>query len=413
MKQELPLAALLLATGFLLWWFGGNRENGASQPTTESISAGNLATDAPVQAVGYQQEAAPVQDAQLPRPDSDVLAEEQQRQEQAEALARKQLNAIQLGEAELDFDETEAPLAAFLHARPDRRAVEWLGQMARNTAESRPLGTSLQLAGRLLGATISAKGRYFQAGQGTHKTRLELDFGTDQDASTLYHLCDGRFVYRLQRTAREQNLEFIDLTSIQNLTNDAPTAYSPTGWIATGGVPSMLQHLGSAFHFGAPQSLDGKPLPPGAEPRQQDWIIRGCWSREALQRMLGTTHPEVFGESDTVNQPSVAPIVWSGLPAQLPHGVELHFTPSPLTGCFLKKVSFIRFAAEALGSSRLTPQVMVHVAFSPPRTLTTVTDRMFRIDTKDVESVDATSQVLARIQSLEENRWAATQENRK
>ncbi len=393
MKHELPLAGLMLAVICLLivWSLG--------IPTEPPVVASQPALTPPQQQDPQSKPANPLRD-------------EQRQQSQQQQLTRRQLQSIELDSPESGTTEASWQMSAYLHPASDPRTIELLATIARQTAQSPPLGASLHLTARLFDQAIHAKGRYFQAGQGSHKNRLELNFGGPGPGPSVFQMCDGRFVYRLETIGHQQTFEFVDLQRIQLQSGEHPSEFSPTGWIATGGLSSLVQHLGSAFNFSAPMTIEGQPITDLTTAElNQPIVIRGSWNESALRQLLHGTHPEIFAKSPTSTASLGNSVDWDRIPPQLPHAIEIYFVPSQLTGMFPARVSFMQFQTAPGKEHTRRAMPVVNIAFSDPQPLQQVNDQMFVIDTTDIESIDSTDHYLARIQSIEDARLAESSTN--
>ena len=200
MKQELPIAVGLLAIGSLLWLSESWTANTQSQAienqntTTTSVSAVQPSF---VQQAAYQAET--VSGDQLPsKPVNPLIAEK-------DALDGEAIRTHDFSLPVKDFatdsrfqTSTKLSTADFLHAAPDPRSAEFLTGTCRRIANSNPFGMSIKLTGHLFDQNTVANGQYFQMGQGSHRSRLELEFQSGPGVANSFQLCDGRFVYRLQ-----------------------------------------------------------------------------------------------------------------------------------------------------------------------------------------------------------------------
>lgn len=356
MKKEFATAIGLLALGCLLWWWLPTPAERA--PLTESqrpeLNTGSDAASQDQVNLPGEPRREPAHEA-LPHPNATAAHRSRQSLAPA-AIDRQPLRSV--------------AVEAYLHTQTDPESVGLLAETSESTAQSAPWGAALQLQGTLFGQTLRAHGRYFQKGQGTHHSRLELAFGDDPQAPTVFQLCDGRFVYRLQTVDSDQTIEFVDLRRVVETTGELPSAFAPTSWVATGGLSSLWQHLGSAFALGPPQRV-GKDL----------IVIRGSWKPTALARVLGQNQQ----------------VRWGDIPPQLPHAVELTLRRNDLVGQAPVQISYARFELDSEDQPIGVVPTLI-VSFSTPQPLTTLDDQLFVMNSEGVPLTDTTDQYIARIQ---------------
>jgi hypothetical protein len=429
MKQELPIAIGLLAIGCLLWIVNGW---GGSSPSTVRLSnlsglddeAFENATQTQT-ANSYVAQASFQQDLGSDAVEEASSAAKRPVAKPANPLIAKQekLDGQPIAEtspADFDFPETipketenvtgadatsridaatnygAHTAISFLHAAGDPRSVELINDAAMQTANARPLGTKLNLTGHFFGQLVTAQGKYFQMGQGSHRSRMELVFGSNAASPTSFQLCDGRFVYRLQTLGDKQNFEFIDLRRVKDSPEDRTAAFSPSGWIASGGLASLLEQLNRAFDFGAPkQSVNASG--------SKKFVLRGCWNERSLRHTLGPMTKDIFDVDAKVR--SRNRIRWQNIPVQLPHAVEIVFEEDLLTGVFPTAVNFIQFERQENQSSLVT-KPLLEIAFEHPTPIDQLSDDMFVIKSADIESTDTTDEYLAQVGAILADRQA-------
>jgi len=291
--------------------------------------------------------------------------------------------------------------ADYLHAAPDPRSVELLTGACRRIANSTPFGISLKLTGHLFDQDTVATGQYFQMGQGTHRSRLELEFNTGQEVASSFQLCDGRFVYRLQNFGGQQQFEFVDLNRFTEQTSQN-SPFTPSSWIATGGLASLLEQFNQSFNFGAPKQIT-------TDTQTQLSVIRGCWNGAALRHTLGNQAGTVFPNEEKIRSRNAIP--WGKLPQQLPHGIEVVFGNDAIFGAFPHEIRYLKFAPNPDGGAmRLKP--MMTLQFSHPVETDQLAENMFVIRSSDIdESVDTTNLYLAQVKSILAKRQAEKKTN--
>lgn len=388
MKQELPFAVILLAAGCLLWFW----QSAPEKPSISAIPSSENADEAlPI---------AGMEDFE-PQPYYDVIQADFQIEpfETPDHDSRQLSSESEIAEPnpdEREFPETSSFSAnAFIHKQTDRESVRIMSQISQRLASSQPFGLKLRLSGKLFGTSVSASGNYAQLGQGTHKSRIELKYGSEPNAPTVFQLCDGRFVYNLQTSpmphsakGKKQTFEFVDLVRVRQTAGERETKITPTGWVATGGISSLFQHLASAFNFGASQPTDDSSI-----------VLRGSWDQNSLQTVLFNP---LDGESN------LDPLIrWEEVPRQLPHAVELVLKKNSDFIYFPTKITFLQFVHRQDDQYDVKP--VVTLLFSDPRPLGAVTDRFFVIDSSNLKPTDTTDGYIARIEAFQETRQAAEQ----
>ena len=374
MKQELSIAGVLLAFGTFLCW----PSNSPGEPLEGTTNLSIVASTKNDQESGLQSESRSQQNS----PDQQDWISEQATSPKlptsvSETNQERQSNDFEDGRRVTQANQTSQNPAEFWHSDSDVRAVRWLSEVAKSTRNSPPVGSAIRVQLMLFGQVISAEGKYFQAGMGRRRSRMELLFGDQPGSPAIYHMCDGRFIYHLESLSGEPDFSFIDLRRVEK---ESKQNQSATGrWMATGELANLYDHLLSGFNFGPPMNASDGTV-----------VIRGCWKQKALNELLPLIH-----EASNSLPSSIA---WDRLPPQLPHGIEIVFRPNDLTGNFPKKITFVRF--ESNGDSSLRANPILKVDWAPPQTLPEVNDRMFVIDSRDIESSDVTGEYLARIQEV-------------
>jgi len=389
MKQELTFAVVLLAIGCLLWGSGSKAISPAQQANKPIIdpsqvaSSGRFDTRHSVIQASFQQST--VTEGQIPV------------QPQLAQLSQPQIAPTAQSNQSNSQAKNPAPLPStngYRHATSNLASIELLAQAAREAADAQPFGSKLNLKARVFEQDVIASGDYYQMGQGSHKTKLELTFDQMPGSPKLLQLCDGRFVYTIHSTGdtnggvgnvtpQQQSLEFVDLLRVKEAAAEARAGnldrFSPTGWVATGGIASLLQHLASGFNLGQPESLD----------RNSDQIlIRGGWDENALRGI-------VF---DLDNRTKLgSPIQWDQVPKHLPHAIELVLTRNANRTYFPSQITFLRFGTK---DDQATIEPSISLTFSPPKPLLNLSDGFFVIDSSNLEPTDATDRYIARIKSF-------------
>ena len=390
MKQELPIAVGLLAIGGLLWLFGSWADNAGNQANqTKAISSQQI-TASVIQQASFQKNATVSSGSQFSsKPLNPLIAEKDSLRGQGTKLQDFSLPVTDFtADATTQSDSTPST-ADYLHAAPDPRSVELLTRNGRRIANSAPFRVSIKLEGHLFDQNTVATGQYFQMGQGTHRSRLDLAFQAGEEVANSFQLCDGRFVYRLQTFGGQQRFEFVDLNRFSQQTNTNAT-FSPSNWIATGGLASLLEQFNQSFNFGAPKQVV-------TDSQANLTVIRGCWNETALRHTLGQQVGAVFGDLPKIRSRNAIP--WNNIPQQLPHGIEVVFGNDGALGEFPREIRYLKFESDPDGGAmRLAP--MMTLRFSHPEQTDQLTENMFVIRSSDIESVDTTDQYLAQVKLI-------------
>ena len=388
MKQELTFAVVLLALGgaFLIFNLGADKKTNSAAIPNDLQSA--------------NQQAKPTLDAAGNSTDSIALAsfQDDSTQSHNEGDQNRGTNnsegTQQLSSNKSNSNPELASLAVsqagFDIRKTDPHAVTLLATAARQISNSKPFKSAFSLRAESFGQNVVASGAYFQMGQGTHKTRIEMVFDSIASKPTLTQICDGRFFYTArseersssanQRSLPQKTLEFVDLQRIQEAAGERPTQLTPTGWVATGGLSSLLQHLTSGFNFGPPSQLENSMT-----------MIRGVWDPIALRQII----------SDPDAPPLEGSVKWEDVPKQLPHAVEFIFSNNN-GAYFPSQVSFLRFDAK---TGQAVPTMILNL--SNPSPLSNLADGFFVIDSNNLKPTDATDRYIARIESFQQTQQAA------
>lgn len=390
MKQELPIAVGLLAIGGLLWLSGSWADNASNRANQTKAIPSQQTTASIIQQASFQENATASSSSQLPsKPVNPLIAEKDSLRGQGTKLQDFSLPVTDFtADATTQSDSTPST-ADYLHAAPDPRSAELLTRNGRRIANSAPFRMSIKLEGHLFDEHTVATGQYFQMGQGTHRSRLDLAFQAGEEVANSFQLCDGRFVYRLQTFGGQQRFEFVDLNRFSQQTNTNAT-FSPSNWIATGGLASLLEQFNQSFNFGAPKQIV-------TNNQATLTMIRGCWNETALKHTLGRQAGSVFANLPKIRSRNAIP--WNKIPQQLPHSVEVVFGNDGAMGEFPREIRYLKFEPNPNGGAmRLTP--MMTLKFSPPEQTDQLTENMFVIRSSDIESVDTTDQYLAQVKLI-------------
>ena len=317
MKKELPIAACLLALGVALCWNVNSPARGQVSPEKALLPA------------------------------SEVLAEGTP-------------------------DVTALPAAAFVKilqeagGKQDVWCKSTLDSIGRELNQLPSLAVRTQLECRVHDTSLMAHGKYFQAENG-RKSRLELVFDGSQPAHSVLQVCDGLYVQTLRSSAKQQRLEFVDLSRLVNKDARLSVATLPASWVMGGGLGAALTHYAEAFHFQAIDTSDPNRL-----------YMRGIWDARVLATLI---------HSDVNVQERPAEVQWDKLPAHVPHGVELTFAKPGGQAMQPERITFFRFSQQ---QGRAVAKPMMTIEFEKLAISQTLPPELFTIESSGFEAVELT-----------------------
>ena len=257
---------------------------------------------------------------------------------------------------ELDFDLSHSSI---------------IQQAAHTLFNSPPLHAKLRYKIQMFGENISGPGRYYQKGQGTRLTRIELDFGFAESAVQLHQFCDGDKLYTLSLAGDQSNLEFVDLQELDRLQTQVDAPSRVANWLSVGSLTGLMEQLSSHFVFSKAQEsmLDTIPVVE----------VVGRWNPAALERLL-----EGQAEANAIKDGTVN---WQRLPVHMPHQVRLTLGRDQRFPYFPYRIVFEQF------SLRDGKQVVNEIAvleLYELRVADELTDEMFGLPSTKTEPVDST-----------------------
>ena len=389
MKQELTFAVILLAIGCLFWASGSKR---ISQPL-QAVNYKPIADQSQLSSAHHQDNNHLVVQASFQQP---TVIDRQNLTAAPPIAPPSPATSNQSNSPPRNSTQYISNTSGYLHASSNSSAVQLLAKAAKEVANSKPFRLKLNLKARVFEQDVIANGDYYQQGQGSHKTKIELTFDQMAGSPKLLQLCDGRFVYTIHSTGgingatgistpSQQTLEFVDLLRVKEAAGETDAgnldSFSPTNWVATGGIASLLQHLASGFNFGQPESLDGN---------SNQVLIRGGWDENVLRGI-------VYDLDNKIELGS--PIQWDQVPKHIPHAIELVLTRNANQTYFPNQITFLRFGIKE-GIATIEPSMSM--TFSPPQPLMNLSEGFFVIDSSNLEPTDATDRYIARIESFRE-----------
>lgn len=355
MKLELPLAILMLAIGGMLWIYQQSR-----LPTVEMASKDAVVTD---------EKASNTRQTFKTTPDHFHLVSEI---------------------AQASYNEPERPQFQFPDFSPAQNEPgNLLVQAANNLNHSPPIACKTRCEVSMFGQVVKGHGRYLHAGQGSGKTRLEMNFNI-QDEVTFQsaQICDGQFYYWIQQLNDQRRIEFIDLQELKSKQFDAGTG--PTQWLTRTGTVSLLRNLSSAFEFQPAEKTKLGGL---------DMVhLRGTWKPPALVNMLyGQVHP--LDENGKID--------WTRLPTQIPHSVDVFLGTDDFLPMFPYRIAFSKFDSQGNRSESLVTIEMFEV-----EKVSDIPNHLFQVDTDDSRQIDLSGDYVQRLEYMVESASAAASQRR-
>jgi hypothetical protein len=261
-------------------------------------------------------------------------------------------------------------------------AEQLLRASSRELRSIEGLEAAVKLDIELLGQHLSGAGTYLQAGQGTPRSRWDLEFQLLPDSLRMVQLFDGRFHYLYREQGEERSLTLVDQYRIPGLADsNTPALPGPASWFGTGGLPVLLDQLAATFELEVVSTSERKSRS-GRTMRLA--TLSGKWKPAALQQLLrGQIDPARIGKDTRPDD----------LPAQMPCSVELVLGSDDYLELFPYQIT-VHFADNS-GSSRggSIAWKLHHV------TRRDVLDpQAFELSTGDVVAVDQSDDYIARLE---------------
>lgn len=259
-------------------------------------------------------------------------------------------------------------------------ASDLLRQSAANLLGSAPIQAKAKMFVNLFGQEVIATGSYFQQGQGSERSRFELQQGTGDDAIKVMQLFDGRFVYTRQTIASETSLTYVDLHRVEE-TSSRKVGFLGTSdsLLSTGSISSLMKNLSAAFDFSTPQPTELGGI--------EMVTCRGTWKPDVLKKVLvDLVEPRIIqGDID-----------WKSVPAQIPHTVEITLGNDQYLPLFPYRIVFFRTNSDG------NDQQILRLDLFEVGKLNEIPEEIFNIDSADLQPQDATPEYVQRVLRYQE-----------
>jgi len=224
---------------------------------------------------------------------------------------------------------------------------------------------------------IRSAGRYYQMGQGTRKSRLQVEYTVAGQPASMIQICDGFVYYRYRAMGEDANLDILFLDKLAHADRQALLADSQT-WMATGGVASLLASLANNFDL----RLVSQSVAEGVQTR----VLQGRWNEQRLRRLLfGQIHTKFIEDHYPCDR----------LPVHIPASVEVHLSQAAGGPIFPSK---IKFMGRKIGNQDRPDSVSL--AFHSLKMLDSLSDETFRVQPGSIELSDLTNTSVERIEDL-------------
>jgi hypothetical protein len=154
--------------------------------------------------------------------------------------------------------------------------------------------------------------------------RLEMRLRLDDDFSSLLQVCDGHYIWNYNQIFAQETLVRIDLDRVNQRLEEAGKLQppSPASLLGVGGLPHLMQSIGSSFNFvQADQTRLRGQVP--------TWQLEGLWTPAMLAQLLPEQAKAIQGGKapDLSRLPSHAPdrvVVFLGADDLFPYRIEYH-----------------------------------------------------------------------------------------
>jgi hypothetical protein len=171
-------------------------------------------------------------------------------------------------------------------ARPPLQPADGLiAEMLSRLRMYHTISAKLRQKVTLLDQEMVGTGSYVQQGRGEDlRLRCELKIQVADRNTSVLQVCDGNFLWLLEDLHDKPQLRRIDVIRVRQAVLQDQGSGSPFAQarLAMGGLPKLLESLGTSFQFFVVQQdrLDGVPV----------WMLRGTWRPTALT----ATYPKLY-----------------------------------------------------------------------------------------------------------------------
>lgn len=356
MKQELPIAICLLAAGASIWTLNRPAPTHGHQPNK-------------LTAVALQE---------LQGVPNTETSERNSRTEPAIPITNR---LIAKPRASVKGKLTVRDF----HSENDKTAAtKLLAETFDAIQQSPPFQSHVQVQATLFNQTVVGEGTYYQLGQSRGHSRIDLNLSAGHKQHQLTQLCDGRFVYRLNRDTAtgKRELKFYDLQQLQqqrqqSLQPGATGSSSGNDLFSGVNLPGLIDHLRLSFDFFM--------VPQQADKQADQRLLRGIWKAAPLQRLIS----DLF-DAETIQNG----VAWNELPRQLPHAVELSLQQQDDGSWFPRDIVFYHF--QTLSRSSLAEPI-VAIGYSERVLKPDLPADLFVMNAVELEASDVTPQYLSRL----------------
>lgn len=229
---------------------------------------------------------------------------------------------------------------------------------------------------RLHRTTLTFQGRFFEQGNQTGNSRIELV--TERSLGKVTHVCDSRFLYKLTEQNKKREMSYVRLRDLN--TDDARLilATLPASWVGTASIGSLLGNVGEAFQLEQVETSDNSGM---------TIQLEGTWNPDHLSKLMlnHVDHREIIPETD-----------WSRLPKQFPHGVRIQIA-AVNDALQPTAIQFFRFADD--DPQEQPTENILTINFGPFQNRT-LSDDLFRMDSNEAGAIDETQLYHDRIEML-------------